>query len=542
MSSEPKPLHPISIVFQTVAIAKHTILPLALVAWNGAQTSWLGFVGAYGFLAITIAVFTVVGFIRYWFYRYQLADGELIVTSGVFFRSKRNVPVARIQNVDLVQNLFHRVLGVAEVRVETASGTEPEAILKVLSLRDVELLREQIETARRKVASGFAGQASMGAESTSDSATLTNADSEANVVPVSASTTLLEIPLKWLVQAGLASNRGFVMVGIVIGLLSQQMGNGDQFARRIARTLRSSSDRELTTLPSNWWESWLVWMGALVLVLGLIRLLGIAWYVLRFHGYRLELRDENLQLSCGLLTRVSATVPRRRIQWISIHRTPLQRWMKLASIRIETAGGAGKQNEDAATTVTRRWFVPIIPESRLDELVEQLRPGLDWSEASLPWQSLDQRARKRMRRKSMLRAEGISIITGVLAHLTLDHPFAWTLGGLVALVLLPLNVWMAGRWHQHFGFAELPSGEGVVIREGFWNRKVSCTFYDRIQSVSCSESPFDRRWNMQTLRIDTAAAGPADHTYRLPMLSGPVASELFDRLASKTSRIEMVWD
>lgn len=542
MSPGPKPLHPISIVFQTVAISKHTIIPLALVAWNGSQSNWLGFIGAWGFLGMTMAVFAVIGFVRYWFYRYQLADGELVVTSGVFFKSKRNVPVARIQNVDLVQNLFHRIFGVAEVRVETASGTEPEAILKVLSLSEVELLRKQIESARKGVSSEAASQAAMGTGAIPESATSANGSSPAITPPVSASTTLLQIPLKWLVQAGLASNRGFVMVGIVIGILSQQMGNDNQFVLRIVRNIPSSREMEIARSQANWWESWLVWVGALVLVLVLIRLLGIAWYVLRFYGYRLELRDENLHLSCGLLTKVSATVPRRRIQWISIHRSPLLRWMKLASIRIETAGGAGKQNEDAATTVTRRWFVPIIPESLLDELVEQLRPGLEWSESSLEWQSLDRRALKRMRRKSSLRAQGISILAGGLAFLLFDFPYAWTLGVLVAVVLIPLNIWVAQRRHRHFGFAELPSGEGVVIREGFWDRKVSCTFYDRIQSVSCSETPFDRRWDMQTLRIDTAAAGPADHVYRLPMLPRPIASELFDRLSSKTSRIEMVWD
>ncbi|KLU06478.1 YdbT-like protein [Rhodopirellula islandica] len=542
MNSEPKPLHPISIVFQAFAVLKRTILPVVLVAWNAARSSWLGGWGAFGFFAVMVAGFAMIGLVRYWFYRYQLADGELIVTSGVIFKSRRNVPVARIQNVDLVQNLFHRMLGVAEVRVETASGTEPEAILKVLSLGEVESLREQIESARQQEPSLGATRNPVAAGSESMEATRGETPSFVDAAPVSATTTLLDIPLKWLVLAGLASNRGFVMVGIVIGILSQLLGRGDELARRITKSLISTGDLSVRSSQSSWWESWLVWIGALVLVLVVIRLLGIAWYVLRFYGYRLELRDQNLQLSCGLLTRVSATVPRRRIQWISIHRSPMQRWMKLASIRIETAGGAGKQNEDAATTVTRRWFVPIIPESRLEELVEHLRPGLDWSESALPWQSLDNRARKRMRRKAVMRAQGIGLLVAGAAFLVSDSPYSLALGLLAALVLIPCNIWASHRWHHHFGFAELPSGEGVVIREGFWNRKVSCTFYDRIQSVSCSESPFDRRWNMQTLRIDTAAAGPADHTYRLPMLSRPVASELFDRLASKTSGIEMVWD
>ena len=61
------------------------------------------------------------------------------------------MPVDRIQNVDLVQNPLHRMLRVAEVRVETASGTEPEATLRVLSMADVAKLRSEIFARRRAV-------------------------------------------------------------------------------------------------------------------------------------------------------------------------------------------------------------------------------------------------------------------------------------------------------------------------------------------------------------------------------------------------------
>ena len=48
------------------------------------------------------------------------------------FRSERHIPYGRIQNIDALQNVFHRLLRVAEVRVETASGGEPEATMTVL--------------------------------------------------------------------------------------------------------------------------------------------------------------------------------------------------------------------------------------------------------------------------------------------------------------------------------------------------------------------------------------------------------------------------
>ncbi len=44
----------------------------------------------------------------------------------------------------MLQNPLHRLLGVAEVRVETASGSEPDATLRVLSLADVDRLKHEL--------------------------------------------------------------------------------------------------------------------------------------------------------------------------------------------------------------------------------------------------------------------------------------------------------------------------------------------------------------------------------------------------------------
>ena len=42
------------------------------------------------------------------------------------------MPYARIQNVDGVQTVFHRLLKVVDVKVQTAGGNEPEATMSVL--------------------------------------------------------------------------------------------------------------------------------------------------------------------------------------------------------------------------------------------------------------------------------------------------------------------------------------------------------------------------------------------------------------------------
>ena len=140
-------LHPLSVIFSLVDLIKQNLIP-AVLGIFGAARGDLFFVGvAVLFFVPTMAV----SLIRYFTIRYRISNGELVVQEGLIFQRVRTVPVERIQNIDLVQGVLHRMLNLAEVRVETASGTKPEAVLKVLSLDQVELLRAGVRQQRSVV-------------------------------------------------------------------------------------------------------------------------------------------------------------------------------------------------------------------------------------------------------------------------------------------------------------------------------------------------------------------------------------------------------
>ena len=80
-------------------------------------------------LFVPAMVFSIV---RYLTFRLRYDERELVIRTGLIFRNERHIPFSRIQNVDAIQNVFHRLFGVAEVRVETGGGKEEEAKLSVL--------------------------------------------------------------------------------------------------------------------------------------------------------------------------------------------------------------------------------------------------------------------------------------------------------------------------------------------------------------------------------------------------------------------------
>ena len=269
----------------------------------------------------------------------------------------------------------------------------------------------------------------------------------------------------------------------------------------------------------------------IVLLLVLLRIVSVVWYMLRFHGYQLTRDGDDLRISCGLFTKVSATVPRSRIQFISVHRSFLRRRLGLASIRIETAGGAGTEQENAAATVSRSWFVPIITEGEVPRVLNELRADLCWSADEVAWQGVSPKARARLTRVAVM-VSSILILTGAL----LEPVWGWLPG----IVLFPAVLWIAFRGVSAKKYAQLV--EGLVYQSGVFTKKMSFSFFDRIQTISLQQSPFDRRWDMARLLIDTAAAGPADHKIEVKYLEAEVAKSQFEELLRRASAHQVTWN
>lgn len=497
-------LHPSSMVFSLIAQLRQNVVPAVIGIFGAAK-------GSYVFLGIAALIFVlsiIVSAFRYFTLQYSIQDGELTVQSGLLFRRLRKVPTSQIQNIDLIQNVLHRMMRVAEVRVETASGTEPEATLRVLSLAQVEQLRAKVKSARNVTTAASSPTTD---HSPAENAAIENAHEETE------SEKILSISTTQLVKAGLASNRGMVLIGFVIGFYLQnrpEEGLEQQF-------------RELygyLPIAGTGWQFWISMTAAAIVGLVLVRFLGVGWFILRFFGYRLTRVGADFKISCGLFTKVSATVPIRRIQFISVHRSWTMRLLGLASIRIETAGGSASGQENASTTVSKRWFIPVVPESRVKEMMSIVRPTLAWDETSFDWKPLAPRATARMVRVGVV----FSIFVAV-AGVAASRPWGWVPG----VVLSPLVIWYQIRKSRSTRYARI--AEGIVFRSGVLTKKTSVTFFEKIQATSFAQSPFDRRWGMGTLSVDTAASGPANHTIEIPYLDQHFAQDEYEKVLRLSS-------
>jgi putative membrane protein len=483
-------LHPSSLLFEFLSAIRKQLIPAVIALYSAAQWGFYGLIFAIIFFAITMGV----AILRFVTVRYQVRGNEFILDEGLVFRRHRTIPIQRIQNIDLVQSILHRLFRVAEVRIETASGKEPEAKLRVLSLHRIDELRSRV----------FEGASHDAAVARHDATARTTDAAQAAPPDGATAERILTIPPALLVKAGLLSNRGMVLVAVALGAIWQfsPWNNWDFDTRAVMKFI------PFDQIVAHW----VLTIVIVLLVLALLRLFSVAWYILRFHGYTLERRGEELRIHCGLFSRLSATVPRRRIQLISIQRTILGKAWGIASIRVETAGGSGSEGEDAASTISRRWFIPVLREADVARVIAELRPGIAWDEKHIAWLPPAPRAAARMRRIAIVLTVAISAV-------------AWWFWSWPALLggigLAALATWYAGKKASVMRYAR--GDFGIAYRSGLLTKKCSLTFLEKVQSVWIHHSPFDRRWDMATLCLDTAGAGPANHKLHVHMLQADFA-------------------
>lgn len=486
-------LHPTSVFFGFSAKLRELLLPAVLVLFGAGRVGW----GWEVWIAALVIPYALVSVIRYISFRYHFGPDELVMREGLIFRNERHVPYARIQNLDAVETVFHRLAGVVEVRVQTGGGQEPEGVLRVISRAAYEEMRRRVlET--RAAAEAPAPQPEGAAQP---------------------GETLLHLTPRDLAVFGLIDNRGWVVVAAALGAV-WEIGFMDRFVDLPFEQFLEQRDFARNAARDALGQfGWifgraLYAVAAFLVLLVLIHVFSVVLAVVRLYDYRLTRRGEDLRAEFGLLTRVAATIPVRRIQTLTVREGPLHRLTSRVSVRADTAGGHG----DEATKTQREWLAPVIERRRLAGFVAGILPDLDL--ADVDWQPVAPGAFWRALKEGLIL---VIVLTGASIGL-----LGW--GSLaVPLVLLPIVVLHARMAVRHLGWAV--TDRAVMFRSGWLWRRMSVARFARIQAVTLRESPFDRRARMARVRVDTAGAGDLSHRVDIPYLQVEVATTLWSRLA-----------
>ena len=436
-------LHPLTVPYR----AAESVVRLAwVVLFLAIGSSGVG--GGTGVGTLVVGYFVVMlGYqlVYYQRFEYDLTGDTLDIASGVVSRRNREIPIRRVQNVDISRNVVQRALGIAQINLETAGGSSTEASLKYVSVEEAERLQSEIGRRKR----GDAG-----------------AEGEAAAAAVPEE--LFAITPKELALLG--------VVGIDLRLLSFVT----VLLPVVAPSLQERFADPLLGLAVTAPLAAVAVVAVTAVVSGLLA-------VTNYYGFRLSRAGDELLYERGLLQRFSGSIPLGKVQSLSISENVIARRLGYASLAVETAGYApGDAGSQSA--------VPLADRDRVFDLAQSVEG----------FEDVDfERPPKRARERYAVRY-GIVALAAVGVALAVDRFTGLTSAWYVTLGLLGLAPVAAHLKWRNLGYDLQP--EYVVLREGFWTRSVTVVPYYRVQTVVESRSVFQRRRRLATLVVDTAGS------------------------------------
>jgi len=274
-------------------IARSAIFLAAAVYTGGRQViEEREFTGAAIAAAAILVAGALFGFASWYRTKFRITATELRIDTGVFNRRSRRVRLDRILEIGVNQPFVARLLGLAELKIETAT-TEAEVSLSYLPLGEAHQVRQVLLEQRDTVRAREAGE---------DGAPGIPAPS-AEPVP------LVRVPLSWQVKGLLASGEtiGLLVLGVAIaGVLAAGLSLG---AFGIGLATFGGAAFSLVRKLVGWWD------------------------------WRVAVVPTGIQVRHGMFSLTTRTFNVERLQGVRITEPLLQRPFGLARLELSVAGG-----------------------------------------------------------------------------------------------------------------------------------------------------------------------------------------------------------
>jgi putative membrane protein len=453
MQSEPLPREPKRTHPATAILGLGSVGFAALVA---VATPGGGMV-----LELLLALFGLRQIAQWYFRTYELRPDDLVIREGIITRREQIVPYNRVQQVDIHRGLLAQVLGLSELRIETAGSAAGRVQLRLLDQATAASIRSLVLS--RRLPGENAGRVPQ-AEA---------ADAPPWARPAPEATPVLAVPAARLALAGATATlpvfsacaAAVVVAGFApIALLSSTVA-----PLALAGTV----------------------FGAVALV-ALMTGLSVFATVLQYAGLTVSMSDGDLRVDYGALDKQHLSLPRRRVQQVSISDNPLRRALGIVDVTLHSAAAPGGEHASHLTVIA-------FPRADVGPFLAFLMQDPEWLPPALQPRTRAAHRRAIVRRSALLCVPAVAAAVaffpeGVLSlAVAAGAGYAW---GTVA--------------HRRAGYANTDAI--TVFAAGAISHRVHVVPRRRVQSARTTASLFQRRAGLATCWLDIAGS-PAPHLY-----------------------------
>jgi putative membrane protein len=234
----------------------------------------------------------------------------------------------------------------------------------------------------------------------------------------------------------------------------------------------------------------------MLVVIAMIVVVHLMNAVIGQYGFRVALAGDDIHLRYGLFETRNLTVPRRRVQQVTVVDNPLRRMLGLVEVHLHTAAAPGGEG-------TTRFVIPILGADEVDGLLRTLMGDDRWRIPALTPRPATARRRAIVRRTALVLA--LVVVPAIVLR-----PL-----GVLLLALGGLGVLWGIAAHRRAGHGR--SRTIVALAHGVLHHRLDLVPVDRVQSGRTTQTIFQRRVGLATVLLDVAGARQAPDLWDLDL-------------------------
>ena len=461
---------------------------------------------AAAFVALGLVAIVAVAVLRYWFFQFRVEEHGVLIRQGVLKKTQLDMRFDRIQGISTEQSLIYRALGLVTVRFTTAGAAGDEGQLPAVVPEFVARLRDRVDA-------GTVPQEESGGSDTE---------------------LLLKLDGGEVTRIGLTDSR--VLQFALLGTALTSLFGQENPAIRMPREAVEQAYERATDLATQS-SGLLADLGPLLGVLAVgsvfvgivlvVLLLSIVVALLRYHGYELRQVGSVFRASSGLLTRKDVTIEVGKVQQLTVRQGLVMGWMRRYRVQALPASGGpdvGETPDDAQKLV-----VPIAGDGTVESLRERVF-GSEGRRVSVLPRNDRFAAVSPFAMWPPLLWLGVAPAVGA----TVVGTSVFGIAGLTCLGWMVVVAPVAWQLWRRQGY--LHDDDALVCRSGFLGYRVQALLFRKVQQVSVSQSPLQRRRDLASLHVHLATG-----SVTVAFIEYATARRLRDYILYRAASSRLAW-
>ncbi|KIL50978.1 PH domain-containing protein [Jeotgalibacillus campisalis] len=443
MMTQPKRYHPAWLLFEFFSFLKNSFIFIffLFILRAGTNTGWVLWAK---YLFIFFAIWTLIHMVLKWiFHTYQIKNESIILREGVFVKQQRTVPFERIQNNQTSTNFLHRMLGLTSLSLETGTSDAQSSVkFTVLSFDEAQQILKVVNDQK-------------------------GSDDEEEEDEPANKTIYFRSTKKDTLKAAFTSFSFLAIFPILAALYFQV----DDFF-----SLDESAQNIFSYFANHLWLLVPIFIAAMILSVGI----GYIQTVIKYGNYEISADDERIYIQKGVLSTSSFSIPKKKVQAITIHQSFIKRLLNMAEVKLVSAGkmGDGKQETNS--------LYPFMSRQEAYRLTNEL----------LPHYHIEENMKKLPRKVLLLKLISPyygTLIVGIGLFI-FQREWLWITGIVFLLAIV-------SRVLDYLFTSYLRHGDFIQTRKGGFSNETFLTRIERIQQIQVRHSWIQRKFGVSTLEF-----------------------------------------